>query len=345
MLKNKTLPKIIIGFLCMIFITSCATTVRFNVTRPGELDLNGAKTISVLPFKPYAYYELGNDASGAEKFVYSFFQLFDKSGPEEKRSLEYLQDRIQSGLANSPYISLVNSDSVLTAIKKGYIIPADVYLTGEVTYFDISDDKTTEKVLVKKGDPKLKTKDQYDYVDKYTRRVRMDIKYQVVDSANDSVLSYNSVSIDNKSSKYNSKRDLPSGYSVIESNLSSTASRILKELQPYVITRDVTLLKIKDKKNEAFKEADKLAKNGQVVQSYEMFASIYQSTALFEAGYNAAMLQLALGNLSVAQKLMNDLYTNTNDSKAAAALEDINREIKLAKKLKKQTAEKELSLD
>lgn len=328
----------------IILFSSCTTTVRFRVTRPGEVDLNGAKTISVLPFKPYEYFRLNEDSDKFEILVYSFLQVFDKSAPEEKKALDYLQEYIEDGLSGSQYINVVSASSVSNALKKGYINPADVYLTGEVTYFYIEDLKNVKKVLVKKGDPQKHTKDQYDFIDEYSRNVKMDIRYQIVDSSTDHILSSRKITISTTSSKVNEKKNLPSAYSIIQGDLSDAGRRILRELQPYVITRSVTLLKDKTK-NEAFKEADKLAKNGNITLSYEKFNEIYKETQLFEAGYNAAILQMSLGNLSVSEQMMVNLYNKTNDSRAASAISDIRNEIKLAKKLKNQIEEKELTLD
>ena len=42
----------LITLLLCLFI-SCATTITVQVKRPAQLDLNGAKTIAVLPFRPY----------------------------------------------------------------------------------------------------------------------------------------------------------------------------------------------------------------------------------------------------------------------------------------------------
>lgn len=340
----KSFKRIFILSFIFLILSSCTTTVRFSVVRPGEVDLNGAKTIAVLPFKPYEYVNINSNSDALEVFVYSFLQVFDKSAPEEKKSLDYLQSYIEDGLSDSQYINVVSSDSVSNALKKGYINPADVYLTGEVTYFEITDDKTVKKVIVKKGDPKLHTKDQYEFKDEYSRNVKMDIRYQIVDSSDDTILSSRKININHTSSKYDSKKSLPSAYSLIQSELKSAGNRILRELQPYTVTRSVTLLKDKSK-NEDFKEADKLAKDGNVVRSSELFSKIYNETHLFEAGYNAAILQLSLGNLSVSEQMMLDLYEKTKDSRASDALYDIRNEIKSAKKLKSQTEEKELSLD
>lgn len=339
---KKNTKFLLITTLFTLILSSCATNIRYTTTRPAKLDLNGAKTISVLSFKPYAYFNKRNDARGVEVIINSFFEIFDRVGPEEKKALEYLQDYIEDGLIKSPYIDVVSASAVQNAIKNGYLIPADVYLTGEVTYFNVTDKKETERIVIKHDDedddddPRGKRKEEYRYVDYFTRYVNFDFRYEVVDSSTNKIISYDKITISGSSSRYEHPRDLPDGFSLIKSDIGYEARQILKKLQPYTVSLSVQLLKDKSK-NPEMKSADKLAKDYHIEESYKQFRRIYNETGLFEAGYNAAILQEALGNLSTAEKEMSELYNSTNDSRAYTALQDIRYEIKQAKRLIEQT--------
>lgn len=329
-------------------LTSCATSVGFRITRPAELDLNGAKTIAVLPFKPYAYYNSIEGANGVDVAIRTFFQALDKSGPDEQRAINYLHNYIEEGLSSSPYIKVVSADSVQVALKEGYINPADVYLTGEIINYYVTEKKSLEKIKVSDADPETGKKAEYIFEDRFSRYVEFDYRYMIIDSATEKVISSKKTTIHLTSSKYNYQRDLPSAYSIIQSSLASQGNQILRELQPYVITKSVRLIEDKSKDKELHKQmknAHKLAKDGHTTDSYNEFTRIYKETDLFEAGYNAALLQEALGNLSTAEKLMSALYEKNRDSRAANALDDIRYEIRQAKRLKSQTEEKELTLD
>lgn len=325
---------ICIFLLFVLLVTSCATTINVKVLRPAELDLNGAQTISVLPIKPHEYYEIRDDATGSEIVVGVFFQIFDRVGPEEKRCIDRLQYEIENGLMDSPYIDLVSSTAVSSAIKRGKTIPADVYLTGEVTRFDIFDEMIERRVKVREGDGDRKA--EYEYVHDYCRNVKMNLRYQIVDSASGKIISVKRMELRNTSSYYSHLRDLPSAYSILEYDINRAARKILKELQPYNTTKTITLLKDKSK-NPDFKNADKLAKDGHLVESYEAFSDIYAATDMMEAGYNAAIILEALGNLSDAEKLMMKLYKKYPVTEVKNGLSDIQNEIKQAKKLKTQT--------
>ena len=338
MKKRISFYSIIICF-CFMFL-SCATTVNVKLTRPAHLDLNGARTIAILPIKPCAYYKEYNTSLGMEILINSFYQIFDIRDPDEQLAIDSLRTQIERGLLDSPYIKLVSSDAVENAKRKGYLNPADVYLTGEVTYFDVSDSKSEERKLVKaaKGDQKA----EYEIVRYWKRTAYFNFKYQVVDSSTDKVISFDEIRMEETSSRYESKSSLPGTYSLLESDIRYAAKRILQELQPYVVTKSIKLLEVKTKDKELkarMKAADELAENNQINTASAEFQKIYEETGIVEAGYNAAILQEALGNLSIAETMMEKVYLQNPDSRVAKGLSDIRNEINMANRLKNQINE------
>lgn len=329
-------------FLCLI---SCATTLKIQVERPAKIDLNGAKTIAVLPFKPYKI----KDSYDVFYFLLDTFIFdYEKSNPDEKRCIEKLKYEIEDGLAKSPYITLINSEEVQKAIKNNYINPADVYLIGKVSYFCIDDEKHNVKrpvnhyVIDEEGNKKEVT--EYEYFFEFSRNVTFVFNYQVVNSADSRVLYNNSVELSNQSEHYNSKSELPSAYSLLQYNLSDVAKKILREIQPYTITKSIKLLKDKTK-NPDMKNADKLAAEFYLQESYDEYLKIYNSTGLFEAGYNAALLKEVMGDLYGAKKILEELYNKTSDERALKCINDIKNEIFLAERLKNQTETENEFLD
>lgn len=321
-------------FLCLI---SCATTLKIQVERPAKTDLNGAKTIAVLPFKPYKI----KDSFDVFYFLTDAF-IFDseRCDPDEKRCIEKLKYEIEDGLAKSPYITLINSAEVQKAIKNNYINPADVYLVGKVSYFFVDDVKHNVKrpvkhyVIDEEGNKKEVT--EYECFFEFSRNVTFIFNYQIVNSADSKVLSNGSVELNNQSGHYNSKSELPSVYSLLQYNLSDAAKKILREIQPYTITKSIKLLKDKTK-NPDMKNADKLAAEFYLQESYDEFLKIYNSTGLFEAGYNAAVLKEVMGDLYGAKKMLEELYSKTFDERALKCINDIENEFFLAERLKNQT--------
>lgn len=337
MKKNcKSLYLILLCITSMMFF-SCAITVNVQLTRPAKLDLNGAKTIAVLPIKPYAYYREYDAHSGTELIINTFYQLFEINNPDEEAAIRTLQGEIENGLAKSPYIKLVNSDEVELARKKGYLNPADVYLTGEVSYFNIDDRVYEERKLVKAATET--TKAEYIFEKYWIREVDFRFRYQIVDSSNNCVISYSEIKCNKTSDNYDRRYAIPSAYKLLESEIRYAAKSILKELQPYYVTKSISLLEAKTKDKvlkERMKAADQMAADSRLKQASEEFSKIYEETGLVEAGYNAAILQEALGNLSVAESMMIEVYNNCPDSRVSKGLSDIRYEIEQANRLNKQ---------
>ena len=137
---------------------------------------------------------------------------------------------------------------------------------------------------------------------------------------------------------------MPSAYSIIESYIRKCSKKILQELQPYTVTKSITLLesKTKDKAlKERMKAAEELAESSMLAKASDEFQQIYEDTGLVEAGYNAAILQEALGNFTKAEKMMIEVYNANPDSRVAKGLADIQYEISQANRLKKQINETE----
>ena len=345
MKRNRTLC-FSFTLILALFFTSCATTVKVNLTRPAQLDLNGAKTISVLPFKPYYYYKKADVSIGKQIVITTFYQIFDIRDPDEQLAMNTLKNQIERGLSDSPYIKLVSSDAVQQSLKKGTLNPADVYLTGEVIYFNITDKRSDKKKQIKAAEGNKLA--EYQIISTWRREATFNFKYQIVDSADNRIIAFDEVHISKVSSEYDTKKMLPSAYSLLETDVKATARKILRELQPYTVTKSIKLLetKTKDKElKERMKAVDEIVKNNRLTEASDKYAEIYEETGLVEAGYNAAILQEALGNLSVAEKLMVDLYSRYPESRVEKGLSDIRYEIQQAKRLNKQIKATEASGD
>ena len=74
---SKKFSKSILLTLCFFMLFSCATTVNVRLTRPAQLDLNGARTIAVLPFKPGQYYVEYDTSLGKTILINTFYQIFE----------------------------------------------------------------------------------------------------------------------------------------------------------------------------------------------------------------------------------------------------------------------------
>src|SRR5574344_781472 len=328
MKKTGVYVSIILGLCCVFAVTSCATSVPVTVTRPSEFDLNGAKSISVLPFQTSSSKNLEETGNKIVDVINVLSYIFDNSDPEEVNSAEYLTDQLNQRLSNSSYLTLVSSTVVKNALESRRKAPVDVYLTGKFKDFMYRTD--TEDVKETKSGKTY-------YVTKYKKYVSTTVIYQIINARTNEVIGYRNVDLDETSQSYDSRKELPRAYDLIKGDLDNLTRKILKEIQPYEETKYLSLLKDKTKNPER-NTANQLAKNGLGAESEAKYYSVYQSTGDFTAGYNAALLLQAQGKLTEAKSLMTELVNTTGDKRAVSGLRDIQYEIDQATRLKNQRA-------
>lgn len=292
------------ALIASLLFTSCGSDITTTVTRPAELDLNGAKSISVLPFQTHQY------ASG-KVTVLSFFDylLSDTSEPAQQ-VVDYITSGLTNSLLNSGFLNVVGSKRVETALNNGYEIPCDVYLAGYISHFDNSISERWDDV-----------KETYYY----KRSVSFTVTYEVIDARTNYVLSRKYQDISDTSYETSSRRDIPSAVSLVRDEIDSMVKKIMRQLEPYQELKEFTLLDDKAKSPD-MKAARKIANDGYLDLAYQQYNSIYNSRGLFEAGYNCAIILEAFGNYDEAEALMTDLYMKTADKRAATALNDIRKE-------------------
>lgn len=317
--------------LAALLASGCATTVPVTVTRPAELDLRGAKSISVLPFRlSTAKDEHGGNNKGTTIIIDigRFFDSLAGDNPDEIRAANFMTDQLTQKLANSQYVQLVNSSAVQSALENGTAVPADAYLTGKFTLFDSHMETTHRTETDSAGNERN--------VSYYKKAVSASITYQIIDTKTNQIIAYKSTDVRNFSDERKDVRQLPKDFDIIRPDLEQLSDQIMKELQPYEERVYISLLSDKTKDPD-MKIADEMAKKGLIRQSEEKFMSIYTEKNLFEAGYNAAKLLQAQGELYKSRELMERLVNKFGDKRAMTALSNIDYEIAQTEKLQKQT--------
>lgn len=304
--------------------TSCATTLHLDITRPAELDLNGASSIAVLPFGTTGY--SNKKFSGGRYPVLDFFVSMLHEDPEQRDFVNYMHKSLESNFATSNYLKLINSESVKAALDRGVDSPADVYVTGKLGSF--KSEVVSEIRKVKKGEKTVA-------VEVFYRKASYTFEYQIVDGNTSTVYYSSYISGSATSDDFADKRDIPSELTMFRSSIDNEMAAIVRKVQPYNVSKSISLLKDRSK-NPKMEEANKLAKNGMIEQSREMFASVYNSTGLFEAGYNTAAILEAQGKYTEARDLAQELVQKSSDKKALRLLNDIDYEISMNEKLQKQ---------
>lgn len=318
-----------LGLLTLVlFLASCATTVPVKVLRPAELDLQGAKSLSILPLG-LSVEDNSRGLSLGEVLLLRLMGMLEVPSPEEQDIAQYIERSVSREIQREGFLEVVPSNFVT-----GYLQnptgkpPVDVYLTGRITRFNI---EITEELVEKKVDGANKL------VMEYTKRVDMRLDYDVVDARSNRIIDSKFRNFDTTVIRDNieHRNQLPEALEMFEYSLNAFVGDLLKELQPYEVTRYLRLEK-DESKNPDFAEADKMVKAGLVEDAYMLFTQIYRQTANFAAGYNAALLVQAFGSLEDARAEMDALNRATADPRATRALAELDREIAASKRLQQQ---------
>lgn len=337
------MKKLLINFFtlfCSIIFFSCATTVKVSIERPAELDLNGAEELSIIPFQSNA----GNVERGIDATV-SVIDLFASIATghnithgkltDQIKVADYLTNQITNNFYQSNYMKLVQSSAVEAALKSGSKIPCDVYLTGNISNFenDINRivDYEYENIKVEENGETV-TKKIKRKVIKYKREVSFDVYYKIIDAETNRITAMKSYHVHETSSSAKKSYDVPSTVDCVSYELRSIASTIMRQIQPYYVTKTYQLLKDKTK-NEQMKTANKLAKDGLLNESQQLFESLYKEFHYPEALYNSAVLLASLQKYELAEKQLNELITIMPSTDAYNALNDVKKEIQQKQRL------------
>lgn len=324
-MKKKLSLFAVFVFFVMI-LASCSTTIHATIERPAELDLNGAKTMAVLPF------QVDDNSMGGFQTVLvfgditNFFNKLNNSQNGSSDAANYLTRQLEQGITGSRYVELVYSDAVKGALDSGRKAPCDVYLTGYITKYNNEIKETKHTVKVDGKDVK---------VPYYHREVSFTLTYQIVDSETNRVISSKYSDIYASSEELEKPEELPDPMKTIRSELDGRVAAIMRQIQPYTETKYISLLKDKSKDPD-MKTADKYVKNGLLDAGRELYLKLYQTRGYFEAGYNAAIILEAQGYYEEAYEEMDELVRRFGDKRAVSALNDILYEMNSRQTLQQQ---------
>lgn len=312
---------VIAGFL----FTSCSTTIHATIQRPAELNLNGADSISVLPF------QVTDNTSAVQNVlvigdIINFFSDVKNTANGSLDIADYLTRGLEQGIAGSDYLDLIYSEAVKGALNAGKQAPCDVYLSGTISRYNNEIKQVKRTVTINKE----KVEKLYWY-----RNVEFVLTYQIIDSKTNKIITSRTQDIYRNSDEYEDKEEVETVLQTIRPALDEIVSIIMRQIQPYTETKYISLLKDKTKDPD-MKTADKLASRGLLEQSRSLYLDLYNKRHYFEAGYNAAVILEALGDLEGAYDEMQDLVMRYGDSRAINALNDIKFEMESKRTLQEQ---------
>lgn len=325
---NKTSIFLILSLFSFLF-ASCASTMSVDITRPAALDIENASTIAILPFATSAQMQR-LEAQGDKNIEY--FQNVDMatsqdtSSKDEQRILEFFRDELAVQLAKNAKLKVIDQATVTNSIRKNEKINADIIIFGGISFFGTNTTSHQYTNKEKNGTIKKSTL--------YSRLVNLTIEYTIFNQKTNKVLDTKERKYDVESLEYEQIFSLPDAVLTCEKTISDLAYQIARDFSIYKEVKNLQLLYHKD---PAMKTATTNATNGRIDLALEQFKKLYKSLNYYEAGYNAAIIMQALGDLDGANELMSEVYYRFKEKSAKSALADIQAEIISEKKLQTQT--------
>ena len=302
----KNLNCLFIFIFCVVTFLGCSTHINVRVNRPAEVDLSFVETIAIIPF--------------AEDPSFWDYVLF---GTDEYKISKYFTSRLETKLSNAEYFKVVT-----TSKEYGTIPPCDAYISGSIHSLN-TNIKQKERIV---KDEKTQTEKK---IIEFFRVLEFSISYRIIDQSTGNVLKKFEDSYSLTSEYESEKSKVPTACDLAKSELNDVISDLIRKITPYTTSKSISLLKDKSK-NSQMEYADSLVKEGNLVLAYNEFMKVYETTNMFEAGYNCACILEAQNKYEEAETFLQDLYNKTGNSKALDLLKDVQYEIKQRDKLIQQ---------
>ena len=292
------MKKIVFSVIAALIFAGCATSVTFQVQRAPEMNTVGIKRIAVMPF------EAGNNTDS------------------QKDIAQFITSKVTSGILAANYYTLVDHMEIERLQKSGEKIEnhVDALFTGQVISSRTSDSSHIED----RTDPQ--TKETYK-VTVYDRTSELSFNYRLVRARDGSIIDI--VTRDGKKEDKNEKRqDLKPGSQLLEEIVTGELANFTRQIAPYTTSVNRSLMNEKSKDKELKSKMKDIAaivnkKNYKTaLNNYLAIFSQYRNAA---AGYNAAVMHEAQGDIRSAIEVIENVLNVTGNAKARDYLGTLNQ--------------------
>ncbi|MBN1982666.1 MAG: hypothetical protein JW795_14120 [Chitinivibrionales bacterium] len=303
--------------------------------------MRGARNIAVIDF---GYPDVNKPVSIGELLKEAFAQLIHvqvgKEETEEMRTARCATAKTIELLSQTNYFTIINSadlsksfstdtpDQSIQATDIGKKSGAQSIVVGEIEQLTLKDENYTEDEKRKDG--------SMVKIDKVKRSVTLRVTYRVVSTENGSVLATKSLQGSTEQRElYSNRTSLHSKSELGCEILDDILPVMTKQLAPYRVTVHRILKKDKTKDLE-FKQAMEFMEGKMYDKAYEIFTHVYQQRNLLAAGFNAAIMREALGDLEGSLTEMNALAEKTADKDVMKEVQRLKYAIEEQKRVKAQ---------
>lgn len=333
--------------LVMLFaLTSCFTTVSVSSLAPAEVDLGTNQVIAV-----------SSTEASKSKWFYKRIPVYVDNGVPVPNEIKGLVASEDSSTASA--VARYASRAIYNALAEGV--------------FQIVDPSTTDSYLKSRVDlasrgitlileSSIDSLDLDEYIEGRAYKTRDGKPYYIYSLVQSANVSFSYRLVDAVTGKtvdaytYSGTYPLYSGkettigqyqdgkftYStywsapaedLYERAIDTFTKEIRDRLVPHAVQLDFSLM---DTKEKAYAEINKLVEQGYMSLAYDQFMDIYGKTKEVVAGYNAAILNYAMGNPEQAIAFAQQLYADTYNADVGKLLQKMQSSYGLEQAAKKQ---------
>jgi hypothetical protein len=298
MKKPVSFPVFLTGLLALASIlTSCATTVTVQVQKPPAWNTAGIQRIAIMPFAT------------------------TQNTPLQHRAASLLTNVSRSRIQAVKRFTLIDPAEIQRVRDAKGDVPyyADALFSGQIISAASQDSQGNDSRRDKEGNIVRYTI--------YKRDVQLSFIFTLTRTGDAQVIGTETMNFNNSYSSEDWK-SLKPVEAVIQEMVQKGMTGVAYYLAPYTLTerREFETVQTKDKaiKKHA-KNASALVKKGDYKNAEEAFLGIYRDTGSFAAAYNAGLLLELQGDLEGAAMLMQRLFDETGNQKAALSIERLQK--------------------
>ena len=299
----------------MIVIMACGTSVAIRVTKPAEVNMSGARKIAVFDFTYPQEYPSFTEDDILDYIIAEALNLDMDVDTMEREVAEYTARSLVTALVKTDYFEVLSPTDVTQAMigannpnlgltDVGLLLGADAILVGSIDYMRKDERYFMNTVWVYDPATETTVETELPWVE---REIEISVTYRVLDASTGKLYatkSINEARIDDAKEEDNDT--LRSYESMFKSVIDNLVPRVAKQLAPYTVTEYRWLEKDKTK-DPRMEQADEFVKGGIYQKALEIFLSIWNANSNMAAGYNAAIMYEATGNIDAAIELMDQV--------------------------------------
>ena len=321
---------VVILAVLLLFLTSCATTLRVRYRVPSEIDMGRHRNIAVTNTIPYRYFAAPGRYVPARDRLSSLDHGYVPSTYDQSLSSKvasYATDTILRTLDRTGYFTsimlpmqteLIMRSKNRTELFESYGVDAIIVPQIESMSVDeyIMSESASRSVFNDRGEPRVVRDVDYHYV----RDSYLVFSVYVIDAKTERLIgAMRFPDESHQSTLIGSFLYTDDPYTDFTDMISDFLWEIVHKLVPTLTYRDISLMSNKPKA-ERIEIAYDMVKDELYQDARNIFLLEFQSSAHLPSGYNASLLSAALGDIDSAITIIEDVIEFHPESREANAL-------------------------